>query len=52
MGVWDGEEGEEEVEVEKALEKEEEEEEEEVGRTGVTAGLGDQCECLPVVSVV
>ena len=52
MGVWDGEEGEEgeqeEVEVEKALEKEEEE----VGCTGVTAGLGDQCECLPVVSVV
>ena len=49
MGVWDGEQGEEEVEVEKALEKEEEEE---VGCTGVTAGLGDQCECLPVVSVV
>ena len=49
MGVWDGEEGEGEVEVEKALEKEEEEE---VGCTGVTAGLGDQCECLPVVSVV
>ena len=49
MGVWDGEQEEEEVEVEKALEKEEEEE---VGCTGVTAGLGDQCECLPVVSVV